>query len=95
MDALDLSRWQFGITTVYGDRLGAALPAATMQLGQSWAAADRIVAVLDTPDPVGIPAEPFPAPVAERGTYRELIAAGGVFQQIWQGDDQLAERGGS
>jgi ATP-binding cassette, subfamily C, bacterial CydC len=62
MDALDLSRWQFGIATVYGDRLGAALPAAALQLGQSRAATDRIVAVLDTPDPVGTPAEPFPAP---------------------------------
>jgi ATP-binding cassette, subfamily C, bacterial CydC len=30
--------------------------------------------------------------VAERGTYRELITAGGVFQRMWQGDDCLAER---
>jgi ATP-binding cassette, subfamily C, bacterial CydC len=39
-----------------------ALPAAALQLGQSRAAADRIAAVLDTPDPVRTPAEPFPAP---------------------------------
>jgi thiol reductant ABC exporter CydC subunit len=39
-----------------------ALPAAALQLGQSRAAADRIAAVLDTPDPVRTPDHPFAPP---------------------------------
>jgi ATP-binding cassette subfamily C protein CydC len=38
------------------------LPAAAIQLGQSRAAARRIAAVLDTPDPVSEPASPVPGP---------------------------------
>jgi ATP-binding cassette, subfamily C, bacterial CydC len=39
-----------------------ALPAAALQLGQARAAADRIAAVLDAPDPVGAPGRPCPPP---------------------------------
>jgi ATP-binding cassette subfamily C protein CydC len=39
-----------------------ALPAAALQLGQARSAADRIAAVVDTPDPVRRPDRPFPAP---------------------------------
>ncbi|HEX3489990.1 MAG TPA: thiol reductant ABC exporter subunit CydC [Streptosporangiaceae bacterium] len=38
------------------------LPAAAIQLGQSRAAARRIAAVLDAPDPVSEPADPVPLP---------------------------------
>jgi ATP-binding cassette, subfamily C, bacterial CydC len=38
------------------------LPAAAIQLGQSRAAARRIAAVLDAPDPVREPADPLPLP---------------------------------
>jgi ATP-binding cassette, subfamily C, bacterial CydC len=39
-----------------------ALPAAALQLGESRAAAERIGAVLDAPDPVADPAAPAPLP---------------------------------
>jgi ATP-binding cassette subfamily C protein CydC len=39
-----------------------ALPAAGLQLGQARAAAGRITAVLDTPDPVRTPDRPYPPP---------------------------------
>jgi ATP-binding cassette, subfamily C, bacterial CydC len=39
-----------------------SLPAAALQLGQARAAADRIAAVLDAPDPVKRPDQPFPPP---------------------------------
>jgi thiol reductant ABC exporter CydC subunit len=39
-----------------------ALPAAALQLGQAKAAADRIADVLDAPEPVRQPDQPFPPP---------------------------------
>jgi ATP-binding cassette subfamily C protein CydC len=44
-----------------------ALPAAALQLGQARAAASRIGAVLDAPDPVRTPDRPFPPPAGPAG----------------------------
>lgn len=40
----------------------AALPAAAAQLAETRAAAGRVTAVLDTPEPIRVPARPLPAP---------------------------------
>jgi thiol reductant ABC exporter CydC subunit len=53
-----------------------ALPAAALALGQSRAAADRIADVLDAPDPVRYPDQPFPAP----GRPVEISIRGGTVR---------------
>ena len=58
MTVLELSRWQFGITTVY-----------------------HFIFVPAQMDEVVVLAR---GRVVERGTHRDLVAGGGLYQQMWQ-----------
>ena len=64
------------LTALAAFEVVTALPAAALQLGQARAAAGRIGAVLDAPDPVRTPDRPFPPP----GGPAEISIRGGTVR---------------
>src|SRR5262249_5764315 len=73
----------------------APLPAAAIWLGQARAAAGRVAAVLDAPEPVTDPAEPLPLPAGPlRVVLRDVrvrydpagpFALNGIDLELWEG----------